>query len=218
MNQIIDIETWERKENFNFFRRFQNPQLSITSEVECGGAKKRAKEAHQAFFLHYLYAVLRAANEIPELRYRIDPEGRVVLYDQIDILSPIKIKENGKFFTIRFPYHEDFETFYQEARKIIDSIPENGDPYAAENGEVANGDYGLILLSATPDLYFTSITGTQEKQSGNNYPLLNAGKAIIKKGKLVMPIAMTIHHGFVDGHHLSLFYRKVEELLKSKGK
>ena len=212
------VETWERKENFNFFRRFQNPQLSITSEVECGGAKKRAKEAHQSFFLHYLYAVLRAANEIPELRYRIDPEGRVVLYDQIDILSPIKIKENGKFFTIRFPYHEDFETFYQEARKIIDSIPENGDPYAAENGEVANGDYGLILLSATPDLYFTSITGTQEKQSGNNYPLLNAGKAIIKKGKLVMPIAMTIHHGFVDGHHLSLFYRKVEELLKSKGK
>ena len=218
MKQIIDIETWERKENFNFFRRFQNPQLSITSEVECGGAKKRAKAAHQSFFLHYLYAVLRAANEIPELRYRIDPEGRVVLYDQIDILSPIKIKENGKFFTIRFPYHEDFETFYQEARKIIDSIPENGDPYAAENGEVANGDYGLILLSATPDLYFTSITGTQEKQSGNNYPLLNAGKAIIKKGKLVMPIAMTIHHGFVDGHHLSLFYRKVEELLKSKGK
>ena len=218
MKQIIDIETCERKENFNFFRRFQNPQLSITSEVECGGAKKRAKEAHQSFFLHYLYAVLRAANEIPELRYRIDPEGRVVLYDQIDILSPIKIKENGKFFTIRFPYHEDFETFYQEARKIIDSIPENGDPYAAENGEVANGDYGLILLSATPDLYFTSITGTQEKQSGNNYPLLNAGKAIIKKGKLVMPIAMTIHHGFVDGHHLSLFYRKVEELLKSKGK
>ena len=218
MKQIIDIETWERKENFNFFRRFQNPQLSITSEVECGGAKKRAKEAHQSFFLHYLYAVLRAANEIPELRYRIDPEGRVVLYDQIDILSPIKIKENGKFFTIRFPYHEDFETFYQEARKIIDSIPENGDPYAAENGEVANGDYGLILLSATPDLYFTSITGTQEKQSGNNYPLLNAGKAIIKKGKVVMPIAMTIHHGFVDGHHLSLFYRKVEELLKSKGK
>ena len=39
MKRIIDIENWERKENFNFFRHFQNPQLSITSEVECGGAK-----------------------------------------------------------------------------------------------------------------------------------------------------------------------------------
>lgn len=26
-----------------------------------------------------------------------------------------------------------------------------------------------------------------------------------------MPIAMTIHHGFIDGHHLSLFYKKVED-------
>jgi chloramphenicol O-acetyltransferase type A len=25
---------------------------------------------------------------------------------------------------------------------------------------------------------------------------------------------MTIHHGFIDGHHLSLFYKKVEEFLK----
>ena len=66
MKQIIDIENWERKENFNFFRHFQNPQLSITSEVECGGARQRAKAAGQSFFLHYLYAVLRAANEIPE--------------------------------------------------------------------------------------------------------------------------------------------------------
>ena len=196
MKQIIDIENWERKENFNFFRHFQNPQLSITSEVECGGAKQRAKAAGQSFFLHYLYAVLRAANEIPEFRYRI------------------KIKENGKFFTTRFPYHDDFDTFYQEARLIIDAIPEDGDPYAAENGQVADGDYGLILLSATPDLYFTSITGTQEKRSGNNYPLLNAGKAIIREGRLVMPIAMTIHHGFIDGHHLSLFYKKVEDFLK----
>ena len=201
MKQIIDIENWERKENFNFFRHFQNPQLSITSEVECGGAKQRAKAAGQSFFLHYLYAVLRAANEIPEFRYRIDTEGRVVLYDTIDMLSPIKIKENGKFFTTRFPYHNDFDTFYREAKMIIEAIPEDG-------------DYGLMLLSATPDLYFTSITGTQEKKSGNNYPLLNAGKAIVREGKLVMPIAMTIHHGFIDGHHLSLFHKKVEEFLK----
>ena len=179
MKRIIDIENWERKENFNFFRHFQNPQLSITSEVECGGAKQRAKAAGQSFFLHYLYAVLRAANEIPEFRYRIDTEGRVVLYDAIDMLSPIKIKENGKFFTTRFPYHNDFDTFYREAKMIIEAIP-----------------------------------GTQEKKSGNNYPLLNAGKAVVREGKLVMPIAMTIHHGFIDGHHLSLFYKKVEEFLK----
>ena len=78
MKHIIDIETWERKSNYEFFKSLQDPAISITSEVECGGAKARAKAAGQSFFLHYLYAVLRAVNEIPEFRFRIDAEGNVV--------------------------------------------------------------------------------------------------------------------------------------------
>ena len=72
MKHIIDIKTWERKENYEFFLGFQNPTISITSEVECSGARTRAKTAGESFFLHYLYAVLRAVNEIKEFRFRID--------------------------------------------------------------------------------------------------------------------------------------------------
>ena len=213
MKHIIDINTWERKENYEFFLGFQNPTISITSEVECAGAKARAKAAGESFFLHYLYAVLRAVNEIPEFRFRIDAEGRVVYFDHVDMLTPIKVKENGRFFTIRLPRNTDFQTFYTTAKAIINDIDPNGNPYDME--KVGGKDLlDVILLSATPDLYFTSLTCTQEHRHGSNYPLMNAGKAILKEGKLVMPIAMTIHHGFIDGHHLSLFYKKVEEFLK----
>ena len=211
MKHIIDINTWERKENYEFFLGFQNPTISITSEVECAGAKARAKAAGESFFLHYLYAVLRAVNEIPEFRFRIDTEGRVVYFDHVDMLTPIK--ENGRFFTIRLPWNTDFQTFYTTAKAIINDIDPNGNPYDME--KVGGKDLlDVILLSATPDLYFTSLTCTQEHRHGSNYPLMNAGKAILKEGKLVMPIAMTIHHGFIDGHHLSLFYKKVEKFLK----
>ncbi|KAB5346951.1 chloramphenicol acetyltransferase [Bacteroides salyersiae] len=213
MKHIIDINTWERKENYEFFLGFQNPTISITSEVECAGAKARAKAADESFFLHYLYAVLRAVNEIPEFRFRIDAEGRVVYFDHVDMLTPIKVKENGRFFTIRLPWNTDFQTFYTTAKAIINDIDPNGNPYDME--KVGGKDLlDVILLSATPDLYFTSLTCTQEHRHGSNYPLMNAGKAILKEGKLVMPIAMTIHHGFIDGHHLSLFYKKVEKFLK----
>lgn len=213
MKHIIDINTWERKENYEFFLGFQNPTISITSEVECAGAKARAKAAGESFFLHYLYAVLRAVNEIPEFRFRIDAEGRVVYFDHVDMLTPIKVKEYGRFFTIRLPWNTDFQTFYTTAKAIINDIDPNGNPYDME--KVGGKDLlDVILLSATPDLYFTSLTCTQEHRHGSNYPLMNAGKAILKEGKLVMPIAMTIHHGFIDGHHLSLFYKKVEEFLK----
>lgn len=213
MKHFVDIDTWERKGNYEFFLNFQNPTISITSEVECEGAKVRAKTAGESFFLHYLYAVLRAVNEIPEFRFRIDGDGRVVYFDTVDILTPIKIKDNGRFFTIRLPWNANFETFYSSAKEIINAIDPNGDPYEME--KVGGKDLlDVILLSAIPDLYFTSLTCTQEHRHGSNYPLMNAGKAVLKEGKLVMPIAMTIHHGFIDGHHLTLFYKKVEEFLR----
>ena len=102
--QIVDIETWERKDNFNFFRNFLNPCITITSEVECTAAKEKAKKNGQSFFIHYLYAILRAANEIKELRFRVDDEGQIIYFETVDVLCPIRMKENGKFFTGRIPW------------------------------------------------------------------------------------------------------------------
>lgn len=212
--QIVDFDTWERKNNFNFFRNFCNPCISITSEVECGGAKIRAKESNKSFFLHYLYAILRATNEIKELRFRLDNNGQILVFETVDALCPIRMHDNGRFYTVRIPWHADFEVFYHEARQIIDTIPADGNPYAAEHKATEDERYSVVLVSATPDLNFTSMTHTQERPSGSSYPLLNAGKAITREGKLMMPIAINVHHGFVDGAHLSEFYSKVEEYLK----
>ena len=75
MKHIIDIETWERRDNYNFFRNFHNSWISITSEVDCTEAFPAAKAAKRSFFLYYLYAVLRAANEVKEFRFRTDKNG-----------------------------------------------------------------------------------------------------------------------------------------------
>ena len=87
MKHIIDIETWERRDNYNFFRNFHNSWISITSEVDCTEAFPAAKAAKRSFFLYYLYAVLRAANEVKEFRFRTDKNGQVVYHDQVDIIS-----------------------------------------------------------------------------------------------------------------------------------
>ena len=215
--QIVDIETWERKDNFNFFRNFLNPCITITSEVECTAAKEKAKKNGQSFFIHYLYAILRAANEIKELRFRVDDEGQIIYFETVDVLCPIRMKENGKFFTVRIPWITGFEDFHREARRIIASIPEDGDPYGTDKEIAAQGDFDVILLSATPKLYFTSISYTQYAPGHPlDYPLMNAGKAVTREGRLVMPIALTVSHAFVDGAHISLFFEKVEKYLKER--
>lgn len=214
MKHIVDMESWERRDNFRFFRDFLNPCFSVTSEVICSAARQRAREKGESFFLHYLYAILRAANEVKELRFRFDEDGRVVWFDTVDVLAPLRAKENGQFFTVRIPWKSDFDAFCAEATAIIRNIPDDGDPYGAERNASADDRYNVILVSATPDLSFTSMTHTQQHRYGNDYPLLNVGKAVERGGELVIPIAMQVNHSFVDGAHVADFYKRVENYLK----
>ena len=196
MKHIIDIDAWERRDNYGFFRSFVNSWYSVTTEIDCTEASAAARAAKRSFFLYYLYAVVRSANEVDELRYRTDKEGRVVFHDRVDIISPIAVP--GKtFYTVRIPYYEDFERFYAEAYALITNMPEDGD------------------LSAVPKMYFTSITYTlAEAGNGCSYPLMTAGKAVSREGRLVFPLSIYVNHAFVDGSHLTSFFGKVEEYLK----
>lgn len=188
MKHIIDIDAWERRDNYNFFRSFVNSWYSVTTEIDCTEASAAARAAKRSFFLYYLYAVVRSANEVDELRYRTDKEGRVVFHDRVDIISPIAVP--GKtFYTVRIPYYEDFERFYAEAYALITNMPEDGDPYGAEK----------ILAEAG---------------NGCSYPLMTAGKAVSREGRLVFPLSIYVNHAFVDGSHLTSFFGKVEEYLK----
>ena len=166
------------------------------------------------FFLYYLYAVVRSANEVPELRYRTDKNGQVIFHDEVDIISPIAVP--GKtFYTVRIPYHEDFKRFYAEAYELITNIPEDGNPYGAEEELAKQGDYDVVHLSAVPKMYFTATTYTlAEAGNGCSYPLMTSGKAVTREGRLVFPLSIYVNHAFVDGSHLASFFQKIEEHLK----
>lgn len=212
MKHIVDMETWSRKEDYGFFATLQNPNISITSEIKCEEALKRAKREQKSFFIYYMYALLAATNELPEFRFRIDNEERVIFFDTVDVMTPIKINEEGECAIVRIPWRENFEEFYALAKEIIDEAKSNNGAYNSAP-EAGGETLDVTFLSATPDLYFTSLTSAQERRNGNSYPLVNVGKAVRREGELVMPVALTVHHGFVAGHHLSLFYKKVEEIL-----
>lgn len=214
MKHIVEVDSWERRDNYRFFEGFLNSWYSITTEIDCTEASAAARATGRSFFLYYLYAVLRSANEVPELRYRTDKEGRVVYHDQVDIISPIAVP--GKtFYTVRIPYQQDFESFYAKAHSMITNIPNDGDPYEAERILGEEGIYDVVHLSAVPKMYFTSTTYTVA-QAGNgcSYPLMTSGKAVVREGRLVFPLSIYVDHAFVDGSHLSTFFTKIEQYLK----
>ena len=203
---VIDISIWSRRDNFEFFRDFVNPNLGVTVRLDARHAYEAAKAKGVSFFLSYFHSILSTVNEIQEFRYRFDPGGNVVCYDRIDGLAPIRVEQKDNFAEMVFPFVEDFDTFCQMARQVI-AHADATDPYEQAD---AMTDYNVILVSALPKLDFTSFCNTQRDQQGNDYPLCVIGKMGEDKS---MPVSITVHHGFADGEHISRFFELLQEKL-----
>lgn len=214
MKKKIDMATWNRRGNFDFFKDFASSWYSVTTEFECGGAFKECKENGTSFFVRYLYAVLKAANEVEAFRYRRDEDGSVFLYDHLDIITPIACATN--FVTVRIPYNENFNAFYENAINIINGVDPDANPYCVEYEMSESKEFNVIHLSAVPKMRFTGMTFTIHSLGEPcKYPLSVMGKAVEHTdGKMWMPYSIYVDHAFIDGSHLSKFFEIVESVLR----
>ena len=215
MKHLVDMNSWNRKNSFDFFLHFKNPNISITSEIDCTHAMAVAKERGESFFIYYIYAMLTAMNDIKEFKYRILSSEQVAYYDEIDITTPILLNEEGDCSIVRIPLIKDFDQFYAATKKIIEVAKTETESNFGKSDTEENDPLSIIFLSATPDLYFTSLVSAQENSFGSSYPLLNVGKAVTREGRLVMPVAITISHAFADGLHITRFMQKTEATLNA---
>ncbi len=213
MKHIIDPDTFERKEQIAFFKQFINPSMSYTSEVECTGAKERAKAHGVSFFLYYAHAMLKAVNEIKEFTYRISESGELCWYDTIAVLAIIRTGENGAYNTLRFEYDPDLISFARKAQHQIDTHTSSTNPYGEEQESQKNNELDVMMISAMPTLSFTSFCFAQ-RSNMESFPNTLVGKVISREGNEYIPIALNVSHALMDAYHVGKFYNRVTELLK----
>ena len=81
--KFLDLENWNRKELFYFFREYEQPFFNICADVDVTSLVKFTKDRNISFFKASLYLSLKAANEIEPFRYRIR-ENKVIVHEVID--------------------------------------------------------------------------------------------------------------------------------------
>ncbi len=213
MKHIIDIDAWERGDNWRFMRGFANSWYSVTTEVDCTAAMAAAHAAGESFFVRYLYAIMRAVNEVKELGYRADGDDGVAWYDTVGATVPVTGPQGG-FVTVLIPYIKDYDSFAARVRDIIAGVGPTDTPYGVNRRLIDTGQLGVVNISATPGLYFTSMTYTFHRPGlGSDWPLINVGKVVERGGRRVMPLGIYVDHCFVDGEHLSAVVDKVQRYL-----
>ncbi len=113
MKSAIDLNTWNRKEHFEFFNNFDEPLFGIVADIDCTNALSFCQENQFSFFHFYLYQSLRSANLVEAFRYRIE-DGKPVVYDVVHASSTISRPDKTFGFSF-ISFTDNFRNFSHDA-------------------------------------------------------------------------------------------------------
>jgi chloramphenicol O-acetyltransferase type A len=207
MKQLLDLNTWARKEHFAFFSRFEEPFFGICVDIDCTKAYQRAKELDTSFFLYYLHRSLAAANQTTPFRYRIH-DGQVWEYDTVNASPTINRPDNTFGFSY-MDYYADFRAFEAEARKEVDRVRSSTGLVPAVSGE------NVIHYSSLPWLNFTSVSHARSFSFPDSCPKISFGKIKEQHGRKIMPVSVHVHHALMDGYHVAQYIAAYQEQMNS---
>ena len=203
----IDIDSWKRKEHFEFFGKMKSPYTGFTTEVDCTKAYRYAKEKGISFYAWYLYKSMQAANLIEEMKYRII-DGEVYLLDTL-LAGSTAVRSDGTFAFIGIVYNEDFETFYADFKKEIEETNNStGMRFKKPDKELAQ-----IRCSVVPWVSFTQLVHPTNFTEMDSEPKLVFGKCHERDGRLMMPFSIEVNHGLMDGYHLAKYMEEFQRVL-----
>ena len=202
----LTIDTWKRKEQFNFFKNYENPFFNICANVDVTKLFKFVKKNNYSFFLSSLYASIKAANLIEQFRYRIKNDD-VIIYDTINLGSTV-LNDDETFNFCYFDYCPDFEKFYTAAKKIIEQNKIHRFKMDAHR-EKDN----VIYYSVIPWISFTSFSHARNYSTRESIPKIVFGKITKVGEKINMPVSVEVHHALVDGLHVGKYFKLLQEIL-----
>ena len=205
MKQKLDLNTWNRKEHFEFFSQMQEPFFGVTVPIDCTQAYAKSKELNVTFFTYYLHKTLAAINTIEPFRYRII-DNEVYVFDRIDASATI-LREDKTFGFSWMEYAEDINDFAEITKKEIARIQNTTGLLTREYPE------NQIHFSALPWVNFTSYSHARSFTYPDSCPKISFGKMMDENGIKTIQMAIHVHHGLIDGYHVGQFISCFEELM-----
>lgn len=195
----IDVESWDRREQYEFFRDYDNPFFGLTANVDVSRLLEYVREKGYSMFAAYLYASQQQVNRISEFRYRI-LDNQVVEYDNISAGSTV-LKDNDVFTFCYFNHLPSFKDFHPH---VIERIKACRHPKTKLTDHEHN--QAMIHYSVIPWVHFTAVTHPRNHGTKDSVPKIMFGKFEEKQASTNLPISVEVHHGLLDGFHVGLYF------------
>ncbi|MBR0602467.1 type A chloramphenicol O-acetyltransferase [Bacillus safensis] len=201
-------ENYLRKEHFHHYMKVTRCSYSLVIDLDITKLHSILKEKKLKVYPVQIYLLARAVQKIPE--FRMD-----LVNDELghwDLLHPsytILNKETKTFSSIWTPYDGNFARFYKSCVADIEAYSESNKlfpkPHMPKN---------MFNISSLPWIDFTSFNLNVSTDETYLLPIFTLSKFKVKEGKIILPVAIQVHHAVCDGYHAGQYVEYLRWLIE----
>jgi len=201
--KYIDVEKWNRKAAYEFFKNYESPFFNITAQLDVTELYRFCKANNLSFSLANLFYSLQSANEIREFRIRL-LNDKVVEFDKIHATQTI-LNDDETFSFCYFENKKNVFDFNEDGKASIEKYRK------LKSFDVENDRMDLLYYSVIPWVSFTSFKNAMKLDDRQTIPRMVFGRMFDDGDRKKLPHSVEIHHAIADGFHVGKYFMSLQE-------
>jgi chloramphenicol O-acetyltransferase type A len=202
----VDFSRWARKEHFEVFQSFAQCTFNQTVHIDITALLKNIKGAGWKFYPTIIFLLSKIVNKHTEFRMAIKNE-ELIIWDEIHPSYTIFHNETETFSSLWSHYDGDihhFQSIYSE------DVARYGNNLAYWPKEESRDN--VFFVSGIPWVTFTSFNMNIANMQNFFSPMFTLGKYFEQDGKVLLPLAIQVHHSVCDGFHVARLFNELQEI------
>ena len=200
----IRRETWARREYFDHYFTQVPCTYSAVFKLDITLLRRSGQGLYPAM----LYCISTVVNRHEEFRMVLNAQGQVGYYDLVHPCYTVFHKERETFSNLWTRFTPDYETFcgaYQADVAAYGSLP----GFQPKPGVPEN----TFPVSMLPWASFEGFNLNLQKGYDYLPPIFTMGRFYEEGNRVLLPLAVQVHHAVCDGCHLCRLVNELQQLL-----
>ncbi|MCP1997350.1 CatA-like O-acetyltransferase [Flavobacterium sp. HSC-61S13] len=200
----INIDSWKRKEHFTAYRDSVKCGFSLTVKLDISEVIAFVKERGYKFYPVMIYLLTKAANQHAEFKMAMK-DGELIVWDYIDPVYTVLHTDTETFSALTLSHSDSLMDFIDRYNELFHKNKNNKSFFPDKAPD------NHFNISSLPWIYFDSFNLNIADFTDYFAPSFTIGKYQMEGNKILMPLAIQVHHAVCDGIHVAKLIDTLQE-------
>lgn len=207
----IDLATWPRRTHFAHYRTTVPCTYALTVELDATEFVSAVRSAQRRTYISQIWAIAEVVNRHDEFRMTLTESGDPAVWSHTHPAFTVFNRARETFASVWAPFDRDFDAFHAQADEVIARFAD-----AAELFPQGPPPPNSFDVSSLPWSHFTGFT-LNVNGWDHLAPIFTLGKYAQREGRILLPLAVQVHHAAADGFHTTRLVNEIQQLLSEPG-